>query len=37
MIIHHIPLKQDNGIISCGNPVITFFNASFVLRCLNYG
>lgn len=28
---HHIPLKQDNGIISCGNPVITFLNNQLLI------
>ncbi|WP_266105306.1 MFS transporter [Rickettsia peacockii] len=28
---HHIPLKQDNGVISCGNPVITFLNNQLLI------
>lgn len=28
---HHIPLKQDNGIISCANPVITFFKNQLLI------
>jgi predicted neuraminidase len=28
---HHIPLKTDNGTISCGNPVLTLFNNQLLI------
>ena len=28
---HHIPLKKDNGVISCANPVITLFNNQLLI------
>lgn len=28
---HHILLKEDNGVISCGNPVLTLFNDQLLI------